>query len=162
MRVTDNPESPDRGSDPFNLSRFLEAQNGVYERALGELRRGRKTSHWMWFIFPQIAGLGYSSTARHYAIKNMDEARAYLQHPVLGARLVECCETILKIRGNSASNILGYPDDLKLRSCVTLFSLAKNGDDVFSRVLGQYFDGEPDQRTIEILQIGHQGPGWRF
>ena len=138
-------------TDPFGLSRFVTAQEGIYRQALAELQRGRKESHWMWFIFPQIEGLGHSSTARHYAIKSRDEARAYLEHPILGARLVECCDALLNVRGKSASEIFGYPDDMKLRSCMTLFASVAEGASVFTRVLERYFGGEADQRTIDLL-----------
>ena len=135
----------------FDLSHFVQAQESVYSQALGELRRGRKTTHWMWFIFPQIEGLGHSSMAQRYAIQSQAEARAYLQHPILGARLIECCEAILTHQNSTASQIFGYPDDMKLRSSVTLFSLVASDDSVFQRVLDQFFDGEPDQNTLDIL-----------
>jgi uncharacterized protein (DUF1810 family) len=138
--------------DRFDLNRFVQAQEEVYPRALAELKLGRKRSHWMWFIFPQIAGLGHSSTAKFYAIKSKDEARAYLDHPLLGKRLKECAEALLKVEGKSATEILDYPDDLKLRSSMTLFGSASAADSVFTRVLDQYFESEPDQRTLEILQ----------
>lgn len=146
--ITDHKQSQ---SDSFNLARFVAAQQGVYERIVDELRSGRKKSHWMWYIFPQIDGLGRSETARHYAIKSFDEARAYLAHPLLGVRLVECCETILAVRDKSASEIFGFPDDMKLKSCLTLFAAAAEGSSVFSRVLDKYFDGKPDRRTIDLL-----------
>jgi uncharacterized protein (DUF1810 family) len=107
--------------DPFDLARFTSAQESVYDRALAEVRNGQKRSHWMWFIFPQIDGLGFSSTAKHYAIKSAEEARQYLMHPVLGPRLRECTEAVLAVNGRTASQIFGSPDDLKLRSCMTLF-----------------------------------------
>ncbi len=138
--------------DHFDLNRFVQAQEEVYPRALAELKLGRKRSHWMWFIFPQIDGRGYSSTAKFYAIKSKDEAKAYLNHPLLGKRLMECAEVLLKIEGKSATKIFGYPDDLKLRSSLTLFASVSPADSVFSRVLAQYFGGEPDQRTLELLQ----------
>ena len=138
-------------TDPFGLARFVEAQQGVYEQALGELRRGLKETHWMWFIFPQIEGLGNSSTARHYAIKSAEEAKAYLEHPVLGARLAACCETLLTLEGRSAAEIFDFPDDVKLRSCATLFSVVAGEGSVFGRVLRKYFKGKPDQRTLELL-----------
>jgi uncharacterized protein (DUF1810 family) len=138
--------------DRFDLNRFVQAQEEVYPRALAELKLGRKRSHWMWFIFPQIDGLGYSSTARFYAIKSKDEAKAYLDHPLLGKRLMECAEALLKSEGKSAAEIFGHPDDLKLRSSVTLFASASAADSVFSRVLDHYFGGEPDRRTLELLQ----------
>ena len=152
IMASEDPKSP---AVPFDLSRFIEAQRGVYEQALAELEQGRKQSHWMWFIFPQIDGLGSSSTAKHYAIKSVAEAKAYLEHPLLGARLVKCCEALLNIRGKSASQIFGFPDDLKLRSCATLFSRVAGEGSVFSRVLDQYFEGKPDQRTIELLNDSH-------
>jgi len=147
-----NTPSENPGPEDFNLNRFVEAQEDTYQRALGEIKRGRKQSHWMWFIFPQIEGLGHSSTARFYAIKNGDEAKAYLNHSVLGARLTECSQVLLRIKGQSASEIFGYPDDLKLRSCMTLFASVSEPESVFSRVLRQYFEGQPDQRTIDLLK----------
>ncbi len=143
-------EQPTSG-DPFNLNRFVEAQASTYVRALGEVRRGRKESHWMWFIFPQIDGLGHSSTARRYAIKSADEAKAYLEHSVLGPRLRECSQALLSYRGKSAADIFGFPDDLKLRSSMTLFATVSEPDSVFSRVLAQYFEGKPDPRTLDLL-----------
>ena len=137
--------------DPFDLNRFVQAQEDVYPRALSEIKRGRKTSHWMWFIFPQIDGLGYSSTARFYAIKSREEARAFLQHPVLGQRLTECSEPLLQLKGLSASEIFGYPDDMKLRSSLTLFATVSEPGSVFHRVLDQYFGGEMDEKTLQIL-----------
>ena len=138
--------------DPFNLNRFVEAQSDVFQRALTELKRGEKRSHWMWFIFPQIAGLGYSSTANFYAIKSKDETKAYLNHLLLGPRLIECSKVLLQHQGLSASDIFGFPDDLKLRSSMTLFATVSEPDSVFSRVLGQYFEGQPDDRTLELLR----------
>lgn len=134
-----------------DLTRFLEAQRETYATALSELRRGRKQSHWMWFIFPQIDGLGSSPTARHYAIKSRDEARAYLQHPVLGPRLLECAEAVLAIEARSAREIFGTPDDLKLRSSATLFAAVSPKGSMFERVLDKYFDGQPDQKTLSLL-----------
>jgi len=138
--------------DRFGLNRFVQAQEEVCSRALAEIKLGRKRSHWMWFIFPQIDGLGYSSTAKFYAIKSKDEAKAYLDHPLLGKRLMECAEALLKVEGKSAAEIFGYPDDLKLRSSMTLFASVSAADSLFSRVLTQYFRGEPDQRTLELLR----------
>ena len=138
--------------DRYDLNRFVQAQEEIYPRALAEIRRGRKASHWMWFIFPQIDGLGYSSTAKFYAIKSKGEAKAYLNHPLLGKRLGECAKALLKITGRSAAEILGYPDDLKLRSSMTLFASISEPDSVFSQVLQQYFDAQPDQRTIDLLE----------
>jgi uncharacterized protein (DUF1810 family) len=137
--------------DPHDLARFVEAQAGDYETALAEIRAGRKRSHWMWYIFPQIDGLGFSSMARRYAIKSLDEARAYLDHPVLGPRLVEITEAALAVEGRSAHEIFGSPDDMKLRSCATLFARAASEGAVFNRLLDRFFDGKPDVRTLELL-----------
>src|SRR6266478_7259368 len=127
-------ETPD-SDDPFDLARFTSAQEGIYDRALAELRNGRKRSHWMWFIFPQIAGLGHSATAMHYAITDADEARQYLKHPVLGKRLAECADVVLSVEERSVSEIFGYPDDLKLKSSMTLFEVVAEPGSVFGRVL---------------------------
>ena len=140
-------------SDPFNLARFVSAQEGVFDVAVAELRRGQKRSHWMWFIFPQVQGLGNSLTSKKYAIRSLDEARAYLKHPLLGPRLLECCSAILSIQGKSASEIMGYPDDLKLRSSMTLFVLADDSHAEFRHVINQYFQGHLDGRTLELLNI---------
>lgn len=139
-------------NDPFNLGRFLSAQDSLYAQALAELKSGRKRTHWMWFIFPQIAGLGYSSTARYYAIKSEAEARQYLHHPVLGRRLVECAETVLALTGQSASEIFGYPDDLKLRSSMTLFAQGAEPGSVFAQVIDKYFNGTQDAKTLALLE----------
>lgn len=142
--------------DPYGLSRFTAAQQGIYENALEELRSGRKRSHWIWFIFPQIAGLGRSSTSIHYSIKSIEEARAYLEHPVLGTRLRECSEAVLAVEGRSASQIFGYPDDLKLQSSMTLFECASDDPhSVFARVLEKYYGGERDLTTIRLAK-GHR------
>jgi uncharacterized protein (DUF1810 family) len=133
-----------------DLERFMRAQAGVYDSALAELRAGRKRTHWMWFVFPQIAGLGSSPTAQQYAIRSLDEARAYLAHPVLGPRLTEAASAVLAVEGRSASDILGYPDDLKLRSSMTLFARAASDPGVFQQVLDRYYDG-PDPRTLARL-----------
>ena len=133
------------------LSRFIDAQTAVYDTALAELRRGRKTSHWMWFVFPQIAGLGHSPTARFYAIVDLDEARAYLAHPVLGPRLVEAVETILALAGHDARAVFGSPDDLKLRSSLTLFQAAAPDEPCFQQALDKYFAGARDPLTVERL-----------
>ena len=156
------------GPDVFSLQRFVAAQDRVYAAVTSELRAGRKRSHWMWFIFPQVQGLGVSPTARHYAIGSLDEAQAYLRHPVLGARLVECTELVLSHAGTPVGRIFGYPDDLKLRSCLTLFAevaemeqRAGEGEgesaaaSAFRRALDVYFDGRKDERTLAILE------GWR-
>jgi uncharacterized protein (DUF1810 family) len=134
-------------SDPFGLQRFVTAQDGVYEQALAELRRGRKQSHWMWFVFPQIAGLGRSPTAQRYAIRNLDEARAYLQHPVLGPRLKESARALTGLKGTDADAVLGPVDALKLRSSMTLFARADPDEPVFRQVLDRYFGGEADPAT---------------
>ena len=139
------------GSDPFELSRFIEAQDKIYDRVLAELKSGRKRSHWMWFVFPQIEGLGFSSTTQYYSIKSPEEARQYLEHPVLGKRLRECCESILALEGLSVSGIFGYPDDLKLKSSMTLFASVAQGQSVFIRVLDRYFQGARDERTLALL-----------
>lgn len=150
MKITDDSTLP---LDPFDLSRFKTAQDRIYASVLAELRSGQKRSHWMWFVFPQIEGLGRSSTAQHYAIKSIAEARAYLNDPVLGTRLLECVEILEGLEGRSASSIFGYPDDLKLRSSLTLFaSLVEDPHCVFVRVLEKYFEGEPDERTLELLE----------
>jgi uncharacterized protein (DUF1810 family) len=138
-------------NDPFDLQRFVSAQQGIYERALAELRAGRKRTHWMWFVFPQLVGLGHSETAEYFAIKSADEARAYLAHPVLGSRLAECCDALLALRDWSASEIFGYPDDLKLRSSMTLFAHICYPGSRFQRVLEKYYDGEEDPRTLQLL-----------
>jgi uncharacterized protein (DUF1810 family) len=137
--------------DSFQLKRFLDAQEGVYPQAFAELRAGSKQSHWMWFIFPQIDGLGSSGTARFYAIKSRDEAQAYLEHPVLGSRLRECCEALLQVPDNNATRILGCPDDLKLRSSMTLFAAVAGNDPVFHKILAKFYGGLQDARTLELL-----------
>jgi uncharacterized protein (DUF1810 family) len=140
-------------NDPLDLSRFLSAQEGIYASALAELRRGQKSSHWMWFIFPQVEGLGHSSTSRYYSIKNMDEACAYLSHPALGPRLVQCAETLLEIKGRTAQEIFDFPDDVKLKSSMTLFAYVAGPGSVFTQVLEKYFDGKQDERTQELLGL---------
>ena len=135
-----------------NLSRFLKAQEYDYPQALREIRAGRKRTHWMWYIFPQIQGLGFSSTAQYYAIRDLEEAKEYLAHPVLGARLKEISSALLELDGLSASEIFGYPDDLKLRSCMTLFRMADLDCDIFEKVLDKYYDGIPDSRTVDIVR----------
>jgi uncharacterized protein (DUF1810 family) len=144
-------------SDPYDLSRFLEAQAGCYARVLAELGAGEKASHWMWFIFPQVQGLGSSPMARRYALSGLAEAHAYLEHPTLGARLRECTRAVLAVKGRTAHEIFGSPDDLKLRSCLTLFAAAAAsgpGADahVFGEALGKYYGGEPDPRTLELVK----------
>jgi uncharacterized protein (DUF1810 family) len=142
----------DQRSDGFDLNRFVDAQHGIYDRALEEIRSGHKRSHWMWYVFPQITGLGSSPTSQFYAITSIDEARAYLQHPVLVARLIECAEAVLAINGKSATEIFGYPDDMKLRSSMTLFAQASPPSSIYERVLGKYFAGEHDPETIRLLK----------
>jgi len=138
--------------DPHDLARFVSAQDGgVYERALAELRAGRKSSHWMWFVFPQVAGLGRSQLAQHYAIASLDEARAYLTHPVLGPRLVECAQALLSVTGRDAEQILGGVDALKLRSSMTLFAHADPDQPAFGAVLDRYYGGAPDPSTEQRL-----------
>lgn len=137
--------------DPHDLSRFVQAQEGVYDRALAEIAGGRKRSHWMWFIFPQLEGLGFSPTSRRFAIRSLAEAEAYLGHPKLGPRLVACAEAALGVAGRSASEIFGSPDDLKLRSCATLFARVAPAGSVFERLLVKHFQGAGDARTIELL-----------
>jgi uncharacterized protein (DUF1810 family) len=139
-------------SDPFRLQRFIDTQEGVHARALDELRAGRKTTHWMWFVFPQVAGLGSSAMAQRYAIGSLEEARAYLAHPVLGPRLVECTEAVLSHSDRTAHDILGSPDDVKLRSSMTLFALVAGPESVFQRVLDAFFDGETDTRTVDLVK----------
>lgn len=134
-----------------NLSRFVEAQATAYQTALAELRRGRKASHWMWFVFPQIQGLGSSPTARFYAIADLAEARAYLDHPVLGPRLLEVVAAINALPGDDAHAVFGSPDDLKLRSCLTLFQAVAPDEPAFRQALAKYFGGAPDPRTLERL-----------
>jgi uncharacterized protein (DUF1810 family) len=145
---------PSSGADdPYRLERFVAAQDsaGTYHRALAELRAGRKTSHWMWFIFPQVAGLGFSQLAQRYAISGLAEARAYLGHPVLGPRLRACTAAVAAVTGSTADRILGPVDAMKLRSCLTLFAAAAPTEPAFTAVLAQYFDGEPDQATLDRL-----------
>lgn len=137
--------------DRFNLNRFVAAQHDAYEAALAELRGGRKQSHWIWYIFPQVAGLGSSAMARHFAIHSRAEALAYLSHPVLGPRLRECVEALLQHPKKTAFEIVGTPDDLKLRSCLTLFSSVATAAVPFERALERFFAGERDQLTREFL-----------
>ncbi len=138
--------------DPYDLKRFVAAQDGIYDRVLAELKAGRKQSHWMWFVFPQIAGLGHSEMARRYAISNSDEARAYLQHPLLGARLEACAQAMLQHTDVPARQILGSPDDLKLRSSMTLFSAVAPERTVYQQVLDAFYGGEADPATLARLR----------
>ena len=135
-----------------DLNRFISAQERSYDAALREIKAGHKRTHWMWYIFPQIAGLGFSSTAQFYAISSMQEAKDYYAHPVLGKRLVEVSEALLTLDTNDAGAVMGYPDDLKLRSSMTLF-LAVTGDAVFQKVLDKFYSGKPDSKTLSILGL---------
>jgi uncharacterized protein (DUF1810 family) len=146
-------DDPTGSDDPHGLDRFLRAQASDYPRALGEIRAGRKRSHWMWYVFPQLAGLGSSPTSQRFAIRDLDEARAYLEHPLLGSRLRECAEAALGVQGRSATEIFGSPDDLKLRSCATLFACVSPAGSVFHRVLTTYYSGRPDGRTLDLLGL---------
>lgn len=138
--------------DPFGLGRFLAAQAGNYDRALSEIKDGKKRTHWMWYIFPQIEGLGHSVTSKFYAIKSLEEARAYLRHPILGTRLVECSEAVASVATISVFDIFTEPDDAKLRSCMTLFiASVPDPPPVFHYILGKYFLGEPDDETLRLL-----------
>jgi uncharacterized protein (DUF1810 family) len=139
------------GSDPFDLQRFVDAQQRVYPTVLDELRAGRKRSHWIWFIFPQVAGLGSSPTAARYAIASLDEARAYLSHELLGPRLHECTQLVNAVQGRSIGEIFGSPDDLKVRSSMTLFAHAADDKQDFVQLLEQYYDGEQDPLTLRRL-----------
>jgi uncharacterized protein (DUF1810 family) len=140
------------GDDPYELNRFVVAQETSYAQALSELRAGRKRSHWMWYVFPQFTGLGHSSMSVRYAIKNRAEARAYVDHPVLGPRLIECVEAVLAINNRSAHDIFGSPDDLKLQSCATLFEHVSSPGSVFEQLLDKYYRSERDQSTLGLLR----------
>lgn len=139
------------------LERFLEAQQKYYQTALQEIKEGQKKSHWMWFIFPQIAGLGVSETARYYAIKDIKEAKTYMEDSVLRRNLVEISRALLELESDDATEVMGWPDDLKLKSSMTLFALAAPECEVFPKVLDKFFRGEKDEKTIEILN--HSGCG---
>jgi uncharacterized protein (DUF1810 family) len=149
-RVAGQPGSSHTRGVPFDLQRFIAAQAGVYEQALAELRGGRKRSHWMWFVFPQLRGLGRSETSRFYGLEGLAEARAYLAHPVLGPRLRECLEAAVAAPG-TAEEILGSIDALKLRSCATLFARVAPEEPLFGAVLDRFFDGRPDTATEALL-----------
>jgi uncharacterized protein (DUF1810 family) len=140
-----------KADDPYDLQRFVDAQNPVYYRVRAELKSGRKQTHWMWFIFPQIAGLGHSATAQRYAISSLREAQAYLDHAILGPRLRECTRLLTGVEGRSAREILGPPDDMKLRSCLTLFAHAAPDEQIFRDALDKYFNGDFDRSTVERL-----------
>jgi uncharacterized protein (DUF1810 family) len=153
--------APDRTDDPYDLARFVRAQEDDFARALAEIRAGEKRSHWMWYIFPQLDGLGFSPTAKYYAIKSVQEARAYLEHPVLGPRLLGCAEAAVRVEGRSATAVFGSPDDLKLRSCATLFACVSPPGSVFDRLLDKYYGGKRDGKTLRLLGIdpaGDHGP----
>jgi uncharacterized protein (DUF1810 family) len=139
--------------DPFDLQRFIDAQNPIYADVCDELRRGRKTSHWMWFIFPQIQGLGHSPMATKFAISSLEEAKAYLRHSVLRDRLLECTELVNQVQGRSIHQIFGYPDDMKFRSSMTLFAQADPGVTAFSNAIAKYFGGKSDRATLDLLII---------
>lgn len=145
-------------SDRYLLQRFLSAQEDIYANAVSELKAGQKRTHWMWFIFPQVDGLGMSETTRYYAIKSLAEAKAFLKHPVLGTRLEECSSLLLTLKGFSAHQIFSSPDDHKLQSCMTLFSAAANDPRIFDSVLTKYYEGCRDARTDEILEAWHSAP----
>lgn len=143
-------------ADPFQLARFVAAQDGIYPQVVQEIRTGRKRSHWMWFIFPQLEGLGTSEMARRYAISGLPEAQAYLTHPLLGTRLIECTRIVNGLPGSSALQIFGHPDDRKLRSSLTLFELVAGNRSDFSSALDKYFAGQRDPATLQRLQLpGH-------
>ncbi len=141
-------------ADVHHLQRFLEAQERNYAVAYQELQQGKKRTHWMWYVFPQLAGLGFSATSKFYAIQGEAEARAYLQHPLLGERLQRCMAALLAIQGRSAYEILGSPDDRKLHSCATLFAAIAPSPSIFQQILDQYYQGLPDPKTLELLQPG--------
>jgi len=145
-------------SDVYNLQRFVDAQRPVYDRVLLELAAGRKQSHWMWYIFPQIHGLGGSAMSRKYAISTPDEARAYADHPLLGPRLRECTQHVLDVEGRTADQIFGYPDVMKFRSCMTLFSQACPEGRLFERAIEKYYSGAADQATLDILKTPSAHP----
>jgi uncharacterized protein (DUF1810 family) len=143
---------PETADDPFDLQRFVDAQAGVHDRVVAELRRGRKESHWMWFVFPQLSGLGSSAMAQRYALGSLAEARAYLAHPVLGPRLREATAAVNGVQGRTAHAIFGSPDDFKFRSSMTLFQAAAPDEPVFGEALAKYFGGEPDAKSLALLR----------
>lgn len=140
--------------DPYQLQRFLDAQEPLYDRVVQELKNGAKRSHWMWFIFPQLRGLGWSEMAQLYAIRDLDEARAYLAHPILGGRLLECCRLLNELQGKTVSEILGHPDNLKLRSSLTLFHLAAPQEKLFLSLLEKFYACKMDEKTVDLLNRG--------
>ena len=137
---------------PYNIQRFIDAQESNYQSALAEIAAGQKRSHWMWYVFPQYDGLGFSSISKHYSIKSPAEARAYLNHPILGHRLRQCVDALLSVTGRSAHQIFGSPDDVKLKSSMTLFAHVSPGGSTFERVLDKYFDGQWDVKTLELIR----------
>jgi len=139
-------------TDPHNLRRFVDAQDPVFDAVLRELAAGQKRTHWMWFVFPQIQGLGHSPTAREFAIVSANEAKAYADHAVLGPRLIQCAELVIQANTRRIDEVFGYPDDLKFRSSMTLFDACTAGMDVFQQALDKYFQGQPDERTLAILK----------
>lgn len=167
MSQSSNPGNADSGrfmnansrEDPYDLARFVEAQEPDYQRALSEIRSGQKRSHWMWYIFPQIDGLGFSPTSKRYSIKSLAEAEAYLRHPILGPRLLEIAQATLAVEGRSAFEVFGSPDDLKLRSSATLFASVSAAGSVFQQLLDRFFGGEPDDATLRLLR--EESTGWQ-
>ena len=138
-------------NDLFDLNRFVDAQNHIYDSVVSELKNGEKRGHWMWYIFPQVKGLGSTSTSVRFAISSKNEAISYLNHPILGERLKQCTELVLNINGRTSEQIFHYPDTLKFRSCMTLFDVASESDGIFKDAIQKYFGGSADQRTIDIL-----------
>jgi uncharacterized protein (DUF1810 family) len=138
--------------DQYNLNRFIEAQMTTYEGAMLELTRGRKESHWVWYIFPQIEGLGKSDIAKLYSIKSLEEGRAYLEHSVLGPRLIEACEILLNLNDASMDEVMGFPDNLKLLSSMTLFESVSDSNSIFTSIINVYFDNEPDKKSLKIIE----------
>ena len=136
----------------YNIKRFVDAHQRSYDLALSEIRAGYKVSHWMWYIFPQIRGLGHSEIAEYYAIEELDEAKAYLKEPVLAAHMQEICEALLENENSNAEEVMGWPDDLKLRSSMTLFAVADPANDIYQKVLDKFFEGKPDEKTLELLR----------
>ncbi len=143
--------------DPHALTRFVLAQEHTFRQALAEIGEGRKRSHWMWFVFPQFEGLGLSPTSRQYAIRSLEEAKAYLAHPILGPRLIACCDVLLQVRGRTAHEIFGAPDDQKLQSCATLFGAISGPGSIFDQLLSKYFSGQRDARTLRLLAMTTPG-----
>lgn len=140
-------------NEQYNLGRFVQAQNETFDKALLEIKQGRKSSHWMWYIFPQFNGLGSSATSQFYSIKTLKEARAYLTHPILGPRLKESVEAALGVEGRSAYEVFGSPDDMKLKSCATLFANISPPDSVFHQLLVKFFEGKPDRVTLKLIGV---------